>query len=120
MAFAEQEFSLSEKQKDGNSLRDHLEAVWKQTKKKPKELDNLIELPICMTEYWQWFLKLNARRPSGMGISAIPYSEMLAFFQLTGVCPDPCDVEVIEMFDRVALGVFAEQQDKEQKAKAKK
>ena len=76
-----------------------------------------------MTEYWQWFLKLNARRPSGMGVSAIPYSEMLAFFQLTGVYPDPCDVEVIEMFDRVALGVFAEQQEKEQKAnqaKAKK
>lgn len=76
-----------------------------------------------MHEYWGWFLKLNARRPSGMGLGSIPYSEMKAFFELNSICPDPCDIEVIEILDRVALGIFAEQQEKEQRrnqTKAKK
>lgn len=76
-----------------------------------------------MQEYWFWFIKLNARRPSGMGVAAIPYSEMLAFFKLNAIDPDPCDIEVIEILDRVALGIFADQQEREQKrtqAKTKK
>lgn len=76
-----------------------------------------------MNEYWNWFMRLNARRPSGMGISAILYTEMQAFFELLGIDPDPCDIEVIEILDRVALNIILEQQEKEQKAnqaKAKK
>lgn len=76
-----------------------------------------------MNEYWNWFTRLHARRPSGMGISAILYTEMQAFFELLGIDPDPCDIEVIEMLDRVALNIISEQQEKEQKAnqaKAKK
>ena len=68
-----------------------------------------------MQEYWAWFLRLNARRPSGMGVSAIPYSEMLAFFELIGVTPDSSEIEVLEMFDRIAIKAFSEQQEKEQK-----
>ena len=68
-----------------------------------------------MQEYWSWFLRLNARRPSGMGVTAIPYSEMLAFFDLIGVTPDSSEIEVLEMFDRIAIKAFSEQQEKEQK-----
>lgn len=93
--------------------------MWKQTRKKPKELEELIELPECMSEYWQWFLKLNARRPSGMGVSAIPYSEMLAFFSLNGLTPDPYEIEAIELFDKIALKEFSEQSEKEQKRNQK-
>ena len=50
-----------------------------------------------------------------MGISAIPYSEMLAFFELIGVTPDSSEIEVLEMFDRIAIKAFSEQQEKEQK-----
>lgn len=68
-----------------------------------------------MQEYWSWFLRLHARRPSGMGVTAIPYSEMLAFFELIGVTPDSSEIEVLEMFDRIAIKAFSEQQEKEQK-----
>lgn len=68
-----------------------------------------------MQEYWSWFLRLNARRPPGMGVSAIPYSEMLAFFELIGVTPDSSEIEVLEMFDRIAIKALSEQQEKEQK-----
>lgn len=50
-----------------------------------------------------------------MGVSAIPYSEMLAFFDLIGVTPDSSEIEVLEMFDRIAIKAFSEQQEKEQK-----
>ncbi|MCZ2397817.1 MAG: hypothetical protein LC100_14905 [Chitinophagales bacterium] len=50
-----------------------------------------------------------------MGVSAIPYSEMLAFFELIGVTPDSSEIEVLEMFDRIAIKAFSEQQEKEQK-----
>ena len=120
LAFAEQEFGLSERQSDGRSLREHLESVEKQTRTTPKELQDLIELPESMQEYWSWFLRLNSRRPSGMGMSSIPYSEMLAFFELIGVVPDPCEIEVIELFDRTAMKVYSEQQEKEQKSSQSK
>ena len=54
-----------------------------------------------------------------MGVSAIPYSEYLAFFQLLGINPDPWEIEVLEVFDNIALNHYAKQQEKEQ-AKAKK
>lgn len=68
-----------------------------------------------MQEYWHWFLRLSNRRPTGMGISAISYSEMLSFFELIGVVPESYEIEVIEAFDRVALKHYAKQQEKEQK-----
>ena len=71
-----------------------------------------------MREYWIWFIRLSNRRPAGMGISAIPYSEMLAFFELMGIAPEPYEIEVIEMFDSVAIKHYQKQQEKEQ-AKAK-
>lgn len=109
---------MSEVQADGKTLKENLLNVQRQLKKTPKELENLVELPNCMQEYWNWFIRLSNHRPSGMGISAIPYSEMLAFFELMGIIPDPIDIEVIEMFDRVAMKYYQKQQEKEQ-AKAK-
>lgn len=99
-------------------MRQNLENAARQLKRKPKELEDLVELPDSFQEYYHWFLRLNNRRPSGMGISAIPYSEYLAFFQLIGVTPDPYEVEILEVFDSIAIQIFAKQQEKEQ-AKAK-
>lgn len=116
LAYAEQEFKLSELQPDGNTLRDALLSVQRQIGRVPKELEELVELPDCMKEYWSWFLKLSNRRPQGMGVSAISYSEMLAFFELIGVVPEPYEIEVIEAFDRVAM---KHHQDKEDRDRAK-
>lgn len=116
LAYAEQEFKLSELQPDGNTLRDALLSVQRQIGRVPKELEELVELPDCMKEYWSWFLKLSNRRPQGMGVSSISYSEMLAFFELIGVVPEPYEIEIIEAFDRVAL---EHHHKKEQRDKAK-
>jgi len=50
-----------------------------------------------------------------MGVSAISYVEMLAFFQLIGVVPESYEIEVLEAFDKVALKHYSKQQKKEQK-----
>lgn len=49
-----------------------------------------------------------------MGVSAIPYSEMLAFFELLGIVPDPYEIDILEMFDRIAMKHYHKQQEKEQ------
>ena len=107
---------MSEVQADGKTLRENLLNVQRQLKRTPKELEDLVELPECMQEYWVWFIKLSNRRPSGMGISAIPYSEMLAFFELMGIVPEPYEIEVIEMFDSVAIKHYQRQQEKDRKS----
>lgn len=124
LEFAKQEFELSEKV-DGYSQREHLENVAKQIGRKPKELEDLIELPESMRECWYWFLRLNRKRPAGMGISEIPYTEIKSFFDLIGLDPDLQELELIEAFDRIAIEAFTKQQEKEQvkqeaKAKSKK
>ena len=90
----------------------------RQLKKKPPELENLVELPDSMRDYWIWFNRLSNHRPSGMGISSTPYTEMKAFFDLMGIIPEPYEIEIIELFDRIAMKHYQKQQEKEQ-AKAK-
>lgn len=92
----------------------------RQLKKKPPELENLVELPDSMRDYWIWFNRLSNHRPSGMGISSIPYTEMKAFFDLMGIIPEPYEIEIIELFDRIAIKHYQEQQRKEQAKKPKK
>jgi len=78
-------------------------------------------LPDSLKTYWDWFIRLSNHRQSGMGINSISYLEMKAFFDLHGIYPEPYEVEVIEMFDRIAVKYFSEQQEKETaRAKAKK
>lgn len=55
-----------------------------------------------------------------MGISAISYLEMKAYFSLLQVAVEPWEIEVIRMFDHIALKIAAKQQEKqEQKNKNK-
>lgn len=105
---------MSEVQADGKTLKENLLNVQRQLKRTPKELEDLVELPDCMQEYWSWFCRLSNRRPSGMGVSAIPYSEMLAFFELLGVVPEPYEIHVLELFDSIAIKHYQKQQEKEQ------
>ena len=85
----------------------------------------MVELPAGMRQCWNWFLRLNRKRPAGMGISEIPYTEMKSFFDLHGIEPESYEIELIEIFDRIAMKSFTDAQEKEQrqqeaKAKAKK
>lgn len=49
-----------------------------------------------------------------MGVSAINYTEMHYYFQLHGIDPEVEEVELIKVFDRVALNMMQEQSEKEQ------
>ena len=69
-----------------------------------------------MREYWQWFLDLNATRPSSMGgISSIQFLEMAAYFTLNGIEAEPQEVQIIKMLDGVAIAASREQEEKNKK-----
>lgn len=55
-----------------------------------------------------------------MGISAISYLEMKAYFSLLQVTVEPWEIEVIKMFDRIALDIAAKQQEKQDQKNKKK
>lgn len=69
---------------------------------------------------WKWFLELNETRPSGMGISAISFTEMKHFFDLYWIIPEVEEVDMIKLFDRVALKEMQDQNEKEQNKTAAK
>jgi len=117
--YAEQEFGLSEIQPDGRTLREHLEAVERLTKKRPEQLDSQIELPDSMRECWQWFLSLNNTRASGFGASPITYQEIWCYFNLQGIEPEQWEIDIIKMFDNIAMSFARKQQEKEDKQKKK-
>ena len=117
--YAKQEFELSDTQSDGRSLREHLETVQKTIGRKPKELEDLIELPERFSECWSWFLTLNSTRSAGFGISAITYSEMKSFFELSELYPEPWEIQIIKLFDNVALEVSRDKQNKADKKNKK-
>jgi len=103
-----------------------LKVVWKNSGKKPAELDSPAELPELFYEVWSWFLKLHSRRSSnGFGVNSISYLEMLAYFELIQYKPQSWEIIMIERFDDIAMQMFdedrkkKEQQDK-QKQKSKK
>lgn len=123
--FVKQEFELSSRQSDGASTRDHLNRVWKLTGTKPEQLENLIEIPEEFAECWSWFLRLNNKRTSGGmgGINPISYADTLAFFNLLEYSPQQWELEMLELFDSLAMKHFAaeaEKQAKKQEAKSKK
>lgn len=114
--YAEQEFGLSQIQADGKTLRDHLEAVERLTKKRPQQLNEQIELPVSMRECWQWFLSLNNTRSSGFGASPITYQEMWCYFDLQGIEPEQWEIDIIKMFDNISLS-YAKKQEEINKTK---
>ena len=60
--FAEAELRLSKRQKDGATLRDHLESGWSRSGgPKPKALDTP-ELPTEVGYIWSWFTQLSLER----------------------------------------------------------
>lgn len=97
-----------------------MESVWRQTGVKPKELDDLIELPNSMLELWIVFLNLNSARSSnGFGINPISYVEIKSYYDLIGVQPEEWELLALRKLDTVVLEIYAEQSKKEQQRKSK-
>ena len=78
-------------------------------------------LPDAVKFAWSYFLRLNRTRQSGGlgGFSAISHQEMLAYFALEQVVPDPWEVEMIRQWDDIALRHFSEEAERQTKTSKK-
>lgn len=92
-------------------------AVEKAIGRKPKELDELVELPKEFTKVWEDYLNLSSSRQAGFGLSPITYTEIDAYSRLMGIELESWEVQMIKMFDRVTLSEVAKQQEKKAKTK---
>ena len=103
-------------------MRDQLQSVWRQTCIKPKELEDLIELPEGCFQVWKWFIDLhNARGSNGFGINPISYTEIYSYFGLMTIVPEEWEINLIKRFDNEALTAYAkEAKEAETKQQAKK
>lgn len=96
-------------------------SVWRQTGIKPKELEDVIELPESCIYVWKWFIDLhNARGSNGFGINPISYTEIKSYFDLMDTQPEEWEVILIKLFDNEALQAYAKEADAERKKKTKK
>lgn len=99
-------------------MRARLEQVEKQTKKRPKELDNLIELPRDMIYQWQDFIALHNKRSSnGFGVNPISYQDMSSYFTLMKHSPEQWEIDLINALDAVFLEIQHKKQEAEKNKK---
>jgi hypothetical protein len=103
LGYADHQLSLGKRQKDGSSLRDNLESVYRQTGKMPDQLKQ-VEVNEAILYIWQWFCQLSSKRQSGMnGPLPTTFTEMKAWSEMTGIVPDPWEVSVLEQLDQLYL-----------------
>lgn len=102
-------------------MRDQLNSIWRQTGIKPKELEDLVELPESCVSVWKWFIDLhNARSSNGFGVNPIYYSEIKAYFDLIELQPEEWEVNLIRLFDNQALEAYSKEAEAERKKSTKK
>ena len=112
---------MSERDKSGSTVRQQLESVWRQTGKKPKELEEVVSLPESCYKVWKIFIELNNKRSSnGFGVNPISYQEMHAYCQLHGTELELWEITVINKFDSVVLDLYSKKQEAEQRKAQKK
>jgi hypothetical protein len=70
-------------------------------------------LPMAAHFAWSYFLRLSQTRQSGGfgGFSAISYQEMLAFFTLEQTFPEPYELELIRVWDRMMIEHYNKKQE---------
>jgi len=99
----EHQAELNKPDKNGVTLREHLEQVERQTGKRPMEL-NGPEFPTLLSHIWSAFIHLSSTRGVGMsGALPITYTEIKDYEHLMGIDFSPRDVESIKRLDAVYL-----------------
>lgn len=102
-------------------MRDQLQSVWRQTGIKPKEFEDLVELPESCISIWKWFIDLhNARGSNGFGINPISYTEIKAYFDLIDIRPEEWEIMLIKRFDNEALIAYAKEAKEAEKRNQQK
>jgi hypothetical protein len=101
LLFAQHQAKLDVVDKNGESLRETLEAVERQTGRRPTDL-NGPELPPVMVDVWRWFRWLSKLAPfdsiNGKR-QPVPETEVEAFFRLRRIVPEVWQLELIRNLD---------------------
>ena len=95
---------LGQRQPDGASVRDHLQAGSAATGRVHPMLT--LTLPACLAGLWQAFCEM--ARPVGMAPGPIPAAEIEAWQRLSRVTLTPWEVDTLRAMDRAALAVLKE------------
>ena len=89
--------------KDGISLKEHLEKIEEQTGKTPKELENT-HFPTLVQHIWSAFVNLSDARTAGFsGPNPLTYTEIQAWMDLTNTQLSARDIEAIKKLDTAYL-----------------
>ena len=105
LEFAEPNFRLWKyDDKHKRTRLEMLQAIQKQTGKISTELSNVPTLPAESAHVWRWWLAMHAkRRSNGMGIGALTWSDVGAYFDLIRTKPLPWEVDAIDRIDTLYL-----------------
>lgn len=96
------------RQKDGHSLREHLESAQRATGHAPPGLIGP-PCPPTLRHLWRWFLDLSARRGGGgFGPAPLLWSEIAAWARLHRLSPTPWELDVLTALDDAFIAVRSE------------
>jgi len=99
-AYAADQFELAAKQSDGATLREHLEAIERNTGRPPKRLLGALELPDGVGPLWADFMHLHSRRgSSGFGSARITDHDIEAWQRLHSVTLSGWELEALYKAD---------------------
>lgn len=93
---------MNVRQPDGTTVRQNLEAVARNTGKRPAALDGPA-LPDAARHVWDWYCDLSAARQSGFSTNPISYHEMAAYFALRRERPAQWELIVLRRLDNLFL-----------------
>lgn len=113
LEFARSEFRVGARQPDGNTLREHLLSVARQTGQTPQALVGDTELPEDADYLWNWFNRLSNRRQVGMAPGPLTWPQIEAFFRLMKVRADEWELRALELLDNAWLESLAEERGKQ-------
>lgn len=93
-------------------------SVWRQTGIKPKELEELVQLPESCYQVWHWFLELHSSRSgNGFGANPISYTDIYSYFSLLDITPEQWELSLLRRLDNTALEHLAKEQEKARASK---
>lgn len=74
----------------------------------------MLEMPNSCFHVWKMFIELNnARGSNGFGVNPISYTEIYSYCKLHEIDIDDWELELLKVFDRKVLEIYAEQQEKQ-------
>ena len=98
--------------KEGGSKKEHLLRIEKQSGR--EMIHDELFIPMAGQHIWEWFWEINQFRQSGMGLSAVPQSEIKAWKENMEVDIDPWEIKILCAMDSAFLG-FHNERNKEDK-----